>query len=159
MDADSEYRRFQFGIADLLAIMLFVAVLGSFSALPVSVLHSIPLLAVLYLAKFRILRLRVRPWVASLVYCLVVVALLPYLYYRVTGDEYKRFRPTCPSDWILGPIELFSIPTASFLYDVLAHKRPSLESYATRSLLEIVILIPLWAFFWGWFTFGGFPPG
>ena len=83
MDADPEYRRFQFTIADLLGVMVIVAVLGSLSTLPASLLHAIPLYAVLYAVKYRILSFQVRPWVALLLYSAVVLALLPYLYYRV----------------------------------------------------------------------------
>ena len=44
MIADSGYRPFQFGIADLLAVMVIVAVLGATSRLPVSLLQVIPCL-------------------------------------------------------------------------------------------------------------------
>ena len=91
MDGDPEYRRFQFGIADLLAVTTVVALLLGTSRMPASSLHAIPLLAVLYVVKFRILTFRVRPWVASLLYFLVVAALLPYLYCRVIGDWGDRF--------------------------------------------------------------------
>jgi hypothetical protein len=148
MIADSGYRPFQFSIADLLAVMVIVAVLGATSRLPVSLLHVIPLFAVLYLAKLRILWLRVRPWLALGLYLLALAALLPYLYH-CTIDSWNS--PVCNalSNWVGGPIAAFTVPTAFFLYDVLAHKQPSLRFYAIRSLLEIV-LVPLWVFAWAW---------
>jgi hypothetical protein len=148
MNADPEYRRFQFTVADLLAVMVIVAVLGSLSTLPVSLLHAIPLLAVLYVVKYRILTLRVQPWLGLLLYFLVVAALLPYLYCRATVAFNNDF--ASPLDWIWGPIEVFMVPTASFLYDVLTRKRPSLKFYTARSLLEILIFIPLWDYVWVW---------
>ena len=147
--SDSEYRPFQFSIADLLTVMLIVAVLGGLGRLPASGFQLIPLFVVLYLARFRILRLCVRPGVAILLYFIVTVAMLPYLYCCV----YDSWTSTdCYVGWWLssGPIMAFTIPTAFFLYDVIAHKRPSLESYVLRSLLEIVILVPLWAIVVAW---------
>ncbi len=148
MNADPEYRRFQFGIADLLAVMAVVAVLGSLSSLPASLFHAIPLFAVLYLAKFRILRLRVRPWVGVLLYLLVVAALLPYDHCRFIVDGYWWGYISPLTCWIGGTIIAFAVPTASFLYDVLARTRLSARLYALRSLVEVVIFVPLWAFVW-----------
>jgi hypothetical protein len=148
VSGDREYRPFQFTIADLLAVMLIVAIMGGLSRLPVSLLHAIPLYAVLYLAKFRILRLCVRPWWTLGLYLLVVAALLPYLYH-CTIDSWNS--PDCNplSNWVGGPIAAFTVPAAFLLYDVLTHKRPSLRFYAIRSLLEIAI-VPFWVFAWAW---------
>jgi hypothetical protein len=149
MIADPGYRPFQFGIADLLAVMVIVAILGATSKLPVSLLHVIPLFAVLYLAKLRILRLRVRPWMAFGLYLIVLAALLPYLYCRATVDwNSPCVRPQ--ANWIGGPIAVFTVPTASFLDDVLAQKRPSAWFYALRSLVELVMIVPFWTFVWAW---------
>jgi len=73
MNAEPEYKPFQFRIADLLGLMVIVAVLATTSRLPVdaeleSIFHAILLIAVLYLGRFRILSLRVRPWIALLHY-------------------------------------------------------------------------------------------
>ena len=143
MKAEFENKRFQFSIADLLGLMAIVAVLGSFSMLPVSPPHAIPLLAALYVVKFRILTLRVQPWIALLLFFLVVVALLPYLYCRVTDVRYIFVGRSRVPEWIGLPIVVFAVPTAFFLRDVLRHKQLSLRFYILRSLVEIVILIPL----------------
>ena len=79
MNAAPDYKRFQFRIADLLAVMTMVALLLGTSRLPVSVLRIISSLAVLYIVKYRILTLRVKPWLGLLLYFLIVAALLPYL--------------------------------------------------------------------------------
>ena len=146
-NADPEYRRFQFTIADILAIMVIVAVLGGFRRLPIpkeiATLAAVPPLVVLYLTKFRIARLCVRPLVAFLLYLAVVVALSSYLYYCTS---ISTMTPLAFS--MFGPIAAFTVPTASFLYDVLAHKRPSAWFYVLRSLAEIVILVPIWLFVW-----------
>jgi hypothetical protein len=143
MNPDSEYRRLQFTIADLLGLMVIVAVLGSFSVLPISPPHIIPLLAVLYVVKFRLLTLHVQPWIAILLFFLAVVALLPYLYCRVTDVRYIFVGHERVPEWIGLPIVVFAVPTAFFLHDVLTRKQLSLRFYILRSLVEIVILIPL----------------
>jgi hypothetical protein len=156
MNTDPEYGPFQFGIADLLAVMTMVALLLGTSRLPPSFLHAIPMLAVLYVAKYRILTLRVRPRLALLLYFLVVAALWPY-FQRCTyclwppgGNRLEK--------WIGGLMTAFTVPTAFFLRDVLFRKVPSWESYAARSLFETLILVPLWLVVWvfieiliGWF--------
>jgi len=155
MNADPEYRRFQFTIADLLGLMVIVAVLGGFSRLPSSLFHAIPLFAALYLAKYRILTLRVQPWLALVLYLAVVAALLPYLYWRILSlclydpvmREWREWDDPL-AIWIGGPFAVFTVPTASFLFDTLMQKRPSAWFYALRSLVEVVILVPLWAIFW-----------
>ena len=159
MNAVPEYRRLQFTIADLLGLMVIVAVLGATSRLPVSVLHAVPLLAALYVVKYRILTLRVQPWLGLLLYFLVMAALVPYLYcciyvpWEPSPLPVRQLGPRlCGSysgasplaGWIGGPIATFVIPTAFFFCDVLRHKLPSLK----RSLLEIVILVPLCGFIW-----------
>jgi len=90
MNTEPEYMRFQFTIADLLGLMVIVAVLGATSRLPEdaelrAMFHGILLIAVLYLGRCRILSLQVRPWIALSLYSLLVAALLPYLYYCVFG--------------------------------------------------------------------------
>ena len=146
-----------------MAITTLVALLLGTSRLPASSLHVVPLLAVLYVVKFRILTFRVRPWVASLLYFLVVAALLPYLYCRVIGDWGNRFvKPLAtwlgwhaPQGKLLAdilnstsPILTFTVPTMSFFFDTFTRKRPSARFYALRSLAEVVIFVPLWAFVW-----------
>ncbi len=147
MNADPEYRPFQFTIADLLAVMVIVAVLGATSRLPASFFQVFPMLAVLYVVKYRILTLRVQPWLGSLLYFLVVLALLPYLYCRLM-DTWNSGFVSSLANWIGLPVLVFAVPTVFFLYDTLAQRRPSLKDYAIRSLAEIVFLFPLWAFVW-----------
>jgi len=148
-NTESGYRRFQFSIADLLAVMVVVSVLGATSRLPVSWLHVLPMFAVLYLAKLRILNFHVRPWVALALYLGVLVALLPYLYCCAT-DSWNSPDCNASANWIGQPVTAYIVPTAFFLYDVLANKRPSLKFYTIRSLLELLILVPLWVLIWAW---------
>jgi len=167
MNPDPEYRRFQFGIADLLGLMVMVALLLGTSRLPTlgkpSVPHALAMFAVVYAVKFRILSLRVRPWLAVLLYLAALLPLLPYLYRFVFEYRYIRVSFLESRDrefsyrlmyltWL--PPAFFTIPTVFFLYDVLTHRRPSWKSYVKRSLFEIVVLVPSWlvvsGFLWSW---------
>jgi hypothetical protein len=169
MNTDPDYKRFQFSIADLLAIMVIVAVLGGFSRLPASPWHVIPLLGVLYVVKYRILTLRVQPWLTLLLYFGVALALLPYLYFRVAVETSQGL--VDPLAYIIGtieplavwmsrPIAVFTVPTVSFAYDVFSRRQPSWPLDVLRSWLEIVLVFPVWVFVWmfvevmmGWLRF------
>jgi Ca2+/Na+ antiporter len=159
MNAAPDYKRFQFPIADLLGLMVIVALLATTSG-PINplspasellfMLRAILLIAVLYLGRFRILSLQARPWIALSLYLLLVAALVPYLYYCVfaVGSPNSPHPINPLAQWIGIPITAYTVPTAFFLHDIFRHKRPSLKFYGIRSLLEIVIVIPLWAFVW-----------
>ena len=146
MTADAKYRRFQFTIADLLALTVMVAVLGAASRFRASPFHALPLLAVLYAVKYRIVTLGVRPWLGLSLYLALVVALLPYFWICVEdighSNDFDKLIP-----WIGVPLMVFTIPTVFFLWDVF-RRRPSLANYVDRSLFEILGLIPLWSGVW-----------
>lgn len=148
-NVDLDYKSFQFRIADLLGLMAIVAGLGATSRGAASPLHIIPMLAVVYVVKFRILALNVQPWLAMLLYLLMAAAMLPYIYCCVLVPWQD-----CPPEsaiviWISAPISAFLAPSASFLYDVLSRRRPTLEFYAIRSLLETCVMLPILSFAWG----------
>jgi hypothetical protein len=148
MSGARDYRRFQFRIADLLALMVMVAFLGATSRLPVSPFQIIPVFPVLYLVKFRILSLQVRPWLSLVLYLGAVAALLPYLYAR-SIDCWNDPGVTAQAIWIGTPVYVFTVPTACFLYDVLVRKQRSWTFYTIRSLVEVLFLVPLWGVAWG----------
>lgn len=140
MSSEPEYRCLQFTIADLLTVMAIVAVLGSASKLP-TLFRVIPLLAVLYVVKYRIPTLHLRPRFALAIYALVVGAFLPYLYCCIADHWLGRML-----DWIGRPLAVFTVPTISLLYDIFVGKRLSVKIYLLRSLREIVILSPVCMF-------------
>jgi hypothetical protein len=147
---DPEYRRFQFTIVDLLAVMAIVAFLGATTKLHSFPLQLISLLAVFYVVKFRLLTLRAEPWLTLLLHVILVAAVLPYLYYICDLAIWNDCDVVFPLvKWVGAPIMVFTIPTASFLWDVL-YRRPSYFTFAFRSILEIILLIPLWLFLWFW---------
>ena len=152
---DLDYRRLQFTIADLLAAMLIIALLLGVRAIPLLIVIS--MFAALYGVKYRILMFRVRPWIALSLYVATAAAVLQYLYFCVL-DSWDSGDVDRWAKWVGMPIIVFTVPTAVFLYDNFC--RPSLATYLVRSIVEIVVLIPLWACLWfyamlilGWFGF------
>jgi hypothetical protein len=145
---EPDYKRLQFTIADLLGVMVMVAVLGAASRLPGSPFRLIPLLAVLYVVKYRILALRVRPRLGLLLYFLVAAALLPYYNYCDAIEFVRVAQGNLLLFWVNEFIEIFTVPTVFHLYDTLTHKSPSRKFYAIRSSVEIVVLVPLWELVW-----------
>ena len=141
-----EYQPFQFRIADLSGNNGDCCRPGSHKqAARVAVFTRFPYSPFSTWRNSGILRLRVRPWLALLLYLVVLLALLPYLYCRLNDcPPPTAFDLGC---WIDLPILAFTVPTAFFLYDILV-RLPALKVYVIRSLLEITILIPVWFFLW-----------
>ena len=144
------YRPLQFGIRDMLALMLIVAILASSSQFPPSLLHAFLLIIALYLIKIRIAYLRTSPVVTILLYLITVIALLPYLYLCAPFDwDYVDSSPL--ANWVGGPIAVFTVPMISFLYDICLQRHHRLWVWIVRSLIEIVVIIPIWVILWAQF--------
>ncbi len=146
------YRPFQIGISDILALMLIVAILASTSHIQPSLLHAFFMIIALYLIKIRIAYLRTYPVVAIMLYLITLFAISPYLYYCVIDDWDEPF--VLPqANWIGGPIAVFTIPTISFIYDLFMKQPPRLWVFIVRSVIEIVVIIPIWVILWVNFEF------
>lgn len=141
-----EYRPFQFTIADLLALMVLAALLLGTCRFPASFSHVIPLLAVLYVVKYRIVTFHVQPWLALLLYLAASLALLLYHYFCIV-DVWNYGHHDTMARWVGVPIVIFTFPTASFLWDIF-RRAPSFSTYALRSVIEIVFIMPVWAVLW-----------
>jgi hypothetical protein len=164
---EQEYRPFQFGILDILAIMTIVAVLLSVARTPHSIFHCIAMLFALYMVKTRIMYLRVAPSLAISLYVIAVAALFPYLCFCIP-DKWPDTATSPLVDWLCRnkewwfdytatysrlfswidrPIAIFTVPTASFLLDLIAGQPPRLRRVILRSIIEIAVIIPLWVLF------------
>jgi hypothetical protein len=144
---DFEYRRFQFGISDLLALMTIVAILASMSQIPPSLFHIILMLIAIYLIKIRIVYFRTFPVIAIIIYFIMLAASLPYVYYCLP-IFWNPDDTTWQSFWIGRPIGMFLIPTISFLYDVHVQAHHKKLVWIKRSLIEILIIAPIWFIIW-----------
>ena len=143
-----EYRPLQFGIRDMLALMLIVAVLASTSRFPPSMFHCLLMLIALYLIKIRIVYLRTFPIVATGLYFITVIALLPYLYFCTTFVWWDNEGSSPLANWIGGPIAAFTIPTIFSIHELCTQEHPRLWIWILRSVIEIVVFIPIWIVLW-----------
>ena len=110
------------------------------------------LLGVLYAAKFPLVRLAPKASVALALYCLVALLCLPYIYVLVTLDWHNT--QVLPIGcWVGDPVMLLFVPTGSLVLDPKARTPPRVPAYALRSLLEVVVLIPLRVVCWTFLQF------
>jgi hypothetical protein len=122
---------------------------------------AVALLVLLCFLRFVIIT-RVRcPAEAITWYLLLLAALLPAVWLLVVVD-WDNEAVAAIGNWIGTPITLFVVPTAFAFYDAIAGVRLSAGWYAARSLVEVVVLVPVWAVLWvlvgemfllGWFGF------
>jgi hypothetical protein len=116
-----------------------------------SVGYVIALFAAIYTAK-RLFLERLPALRTVLWYLLIVFASLPYIWFFVVVDwhNYFLYRIEC---WVGYPIAIWTVPTCTFLSDRLASGGPTTRRYLIRSTIEIVVVIPIWAYFWALFSF------
>ena len=86
-------------------------------------------------------------------FSMLVLLSLPYIWFLCEPDWFNPhiYRVAC---WIGGPIAIWCIPTASFVIDLCvqgATKRWTL--YLIRSVIELLVVFPIWAAPWAWFSF------
>jgi hypothetical protein len=114
-------------------------------------LFVVPLFVGIYTAKRLFLR-RLPASRSVMWYILIVIASLPYIWFFVVVDWYNYFiyRIAC---WIGYPIAIWAVPTCTFLIDKSASGGPTTRRYLIRSAIEIVLVIPVWAYFWAVFSF------
>ena len=112
---------------------------------------SIVLLVVAYWIK-RALLTKCNRWVAILFFALFFLASLPYIWFLCESDWFNPFiyRISC---WLGGPIAIWMVPTISFIVDLCRWPTATpLQYYLIRSVYEVMIIVPLWLFFWVFFS-------
>jgi hypothetical protein len=90
---------------------------------------------------------------ASKFFFLFIMLSLPYIWFFCEPDWFNRFiyRISC---WIGGPIDIWFVPTISFLVDLYNQDTPkSLKKYIIRSAVEVLVIFPVWTVFWAFFSF------
>jgi hypothetical protein len=108
---------------------------------------ALAVLALLCSLGLLIVRRAVGPLDALAWYCLLLAALLPAVWLLVAFD-WDSEAASPEANWVGTPIALLFVPTVVACWDVLTVTRLSAWRYAARSLLEIAVLVPLWACFW-----------
>jgi hypothetical protein len=116
------------------------------------------LLVIIYVAKFIITRLTHSTPVLIAWYCLLVALSLPCIWFFVDTDWWNPFvyRLAC---WVGLPVGIWLVPTYSLWLDASAAERPSLRQYCWRSVVELLLLVPvfvvalnvlMFVIGWGW---------
>jgi hypothetical protein len=86
-------------------------------------------------------------------FSLLVLLSLPYVWFLCDPDWFNPniYRIDC---WIGGPITVWFVPIISFVVDFCG-KSPAKpwKHYLIRSGVEILIVFPIWAVFWSFFSF------
>jgi hypothetical protein len=183
MDANSNNKRFQFQIIDLLAIMVVVAVLIGNSMLasyylppihelwPLHVHHpreeqnwigqggwafaryAVLLVAVAYIVKWFACTCCKRRWTAVHIFSFFIALSLPYIWFLCVIDWFNPFLYRV-SCWVGYPIAIWFVPLVSFVVDLYFWKKTkSLKYCLIRIGVEVFIVFPLWIYFWAFFSF------
>jgi hypothetical protein len=107
----------------------------------------------IYAAKRWIVR-----WASSVAaaigwYGLAVATSLPYIWFLVVLDWQNPhvFRIAC---WVYYPLGIWAVPTFSFAWDM-THRSLELTKawYFARSMMELVLIIPVWLMVWVFVSF------
>jgi hypothetical protein len=122
--------------------------------LTLTILNIILFYLLLYLFKI-LITIQIRNRLLSvLLYLALFVVSLVFLYSQVENG------PTPHQDieyyWYGTPVVYLTIPTITFIYDVIWKKKSSILLLIVRSLIEIFVITPVWAFFAIYFIFGVF---
>src|SRR5262249_46364607 len=113
---------------------------------------GILLVIFIYVGKRWITRLALNAPATILCYCLGIVCSLPYIWFLFVVDWQNEFvlRVAC---WIYYPIGIWFVPTASFAWDVMSRTPCTGQAYFARSVIEVVVVIPIWLQFWVFVSF------
>ena len=104
-----------------------------------------------YVAKTLIAR-NVRPGGAAFLWYAFLVSLsLPYFY--ICLEDWDNPHVSLTGNWLGTPVMFLVVPTLSFALDTVI-RDIRVGVLVLRSLIEIVILIPLWTWFWVMLSFG-----
>ena len=91
------------------------------------------------------------PVTAAYFFAVFVAISLPYIWFLCEPDWFNNSCETI-SCWLWFPIGIWTIPTGSFLYDLISGQTAQpIQRYLFRSLVEIAVW-PIWMVTWAWFA-------
>ena len=67
-------------------------------------------------------------------------------------EDWANPHVTLNGNWFGTPVMLLTVPTISFLFDLFSSGEKSTHWLVIRSLVEGLILLPLWAYCWIWIS-------
>ena len=132
----------RFNLRTIFLFTFFAALFSVCFTLPQSQLHIVAALVAIYLAKLGIRSICLSKFSAMVTYLLSLGVLIPYLYAKSADwDEPQVFS----EHWWFGmPFAAFTVPTLSFVWDTSRQRPVSANLFLMRSLLELLILTPIW---------------
>jgi len=106
-----------------------------------------------YVLKIAVVRCRVCPKVAYLLFLLGISLTLP-LIYRFDPNWQNRFMWSHLLIYVGDPLLIYTVPFASLVFDLHTRHRTRSHSiwpfHILRATLEIVVLITVWEIAWSW---------
>ncbi len=144
---------YQFRVVHLLAVTCLVACVLRFATIRAGAgfgaVHVCLAAAILYLAKWKIMRSRPSLLVAVGAYAVVVALLLPYVWIRI-------IYPLSHSPWLASPLLVYPLPTMSFVVFDLRIPGQTARAYWSRTCLELLLLTVMVVAWWHyWANHGG----
>jgi len=106
-------------------------------------------LAVVYLGRLRIRRMCVSAQAATTLFGLLVLAMLPYVYWYLAMTD-GRYLTSHAAKWIGNPVGVLAVPCTSFVLFDIRRKPEAWNRCALRTMVELVVLFPVWLVAWGW---------
>jgi hypothetical protein len=69
-----------------------------------------------------------------------------YLYWTDWGNGLIFYS----GNWLFIPVGVLVVPAATFFYDLLRNKMPTIKRHAIRSAIEMLVVTPVWCCIWVW---------
>ncbi len=122
---------------------------------------TVVIFIVLYTVRYLILQQTSSHADAAIWYTLLLVFILPWVWLFVVVDWDNEW-VLSSANWVGIPMTLLFVPTAFFVYDLLASVRLSPGPYTARVFLEVFVAGPVWVVCWflcqvfilGWVSLG-----
>jgi hypothetical protein len=114
---------------------------------PINYLFGFLVLVSFYATKLFITRriiaidLRMLAFVVLLCFTLTYI----YLYWTDWGNGLIFYI----GNWLLVPVAVLAVPTATFFYDAKRETLPSVQRHLIRSAIELFVVTPIWYYVWG----------
>src|SRR5262249_39021675 len=112
-----------------------------------ALLSAAAILTVLCSLRYVIVTRACCPADACAWYLLLLASLVPAVWLLVVWD-WDNHAVAPVANWVGIPVALLLVPTAAAWHDVATATRLTPTGYAARSLLEVLVLVPVWGCIW-----------
>jgi hypothetical protein len=109
------------------------------------------LVGILYLAKAAVIRQRTRPSIAILWFVLLLALAVPVTW--AADTDWNNPHVYQVGIWVGTPVAFLAVPAASFAADLWTLARRGRPRSAWWYLPEVLIVFPVWVYYWAFFSF------